>query len=110
MNLSGSKSLTSAANLTENFSVSNLVIGPTPLRPLMSAAHVVSTVLPIGVIRPNPVTTTRRAKLNSLESNDRRPVTEDRLKTPHRLPLSHSGSVGPGGRRSSVFGRRLLFL
>jgi hypothetical protein len=42
-------------------------MGPTPLRPLMSAAHVVSTELPTGVIRPNPVTTTRRAKSKLLE-------------------------------------------
>ena len=60
--LSGSKSLTSAANFTENFSGSNFWMKSTPLWPRNRASQVSLTVCPTGVTRPRPVTTTRRFK------------------------------------------------
>src|SRR5207244_10229173 len=59
---SGLKSLTSQANRTENFAVSNFWMSSAPLFPATSAAQVVSTELPTGVTSPRPVTTTRRFK------------------------------------------------
>src|SRR5687767_7729908 len=58
--LSGSKPLTSHANFTENFSVSNFFIYSAPLTPLRRARQVVGTSFPTAVTKPSPVTTTRR--------------------------------------------------
>ena len=56
----GSKFFTSPAIRAVQPVASNRVIGPIPLRPAMSAAHVSGAEFPQGVTAPMPVTTTRR--------------------------------------------------
>src|SRR5260370_28733591 len=60
MRVPGSKSRTIPAMWTGNVDASNVVIGPTPLRPAMNDDQVVEASLPIGVTAPIPVITTRR--------------------------------------------------
>src|SRR5688572_1217341 len=59
MKRSGSKPLTSPAMRAEKSVVSNLVIGPMPLRPRQSASQFGSVPMPSDDTRPMPVTTTR---------------------------------------------------
>src|SRR6185312_16491513 len=54
------KSLTSAAILVSKLVVSKRVIRPTPETPSTKFDQTVSTSLPIGVMKPIPVTATRR--------------------------------------------------
>ena len=53
------KSFTSAASCALYPSASNLVIGPIPVLPVRTPVQNSSTVFPIGVTAPSPVTTTR---------------------------------------------------
>src|SRR6266436_4825554 len=57
---SGLKPLTSAAILVSKPLVSNRVIGPMPDEPSTMFDHTVSRSLPMGVMKPMPVTATRR--------------------------------------------------
>src|SRR5438445_11913615 len=57
---SGLKPLTSAAILVSKFVVSKRVMRPTPETPSTMFDHTVSSSLPIGVMKPMPVTATRR--------------------------------------------------
>src|SRR5205809_1793760 len=59
-NAAGSKSRTSAAILVSNPEASKRVINPTPLRPSIRLAQKRSLPMPMGLITPTPVTTTRR--------------------------------------------------
>src|SRR5579863_122060 len=63
MNRKGSKSRTSAAIWQAYCDASKWVMRPTPLLPASRFFHVASVVLPTPLIRPMPVTTTRRGKL-----------------------------------------------
>src|SRR5438046_3537911 len=54
------KPLTSPANWQAKLDASKRVIGAMPVRPATRLAQPSSTVLPTGLIRPRPVTTTRR--------------------------------------------------
>src|SRR5213594_3627053 len=56
----GSKSFTSHANRTDDFTGSKRVIDPAPDRPATRASQVVRVVLPSGLTSPRPVMTTRR--------------------------------------------------
>src|ERR1700681_257986 len=57
---SGLKPLTSPAILQSKTFVSKCVIGPMPETPSIMFDQTVSTSLPIGVMKPMPVTATRR--------------------------------------------------
>src|SRR6266446_8479932 len=57
---SGLKPLTSAAIFVSKFVVSNRVIRPTPETPSIMFDQTVSISFPIGVMKPMPVTATRR--------------------------------------------------
>src|SRR5438552_18956951 len=57
---SGLKPLTSAAILVSKLAVSKRVMRPTPETPSTMFDHTVSMSFPIGVIKPMPVTATRR--------------------------------------------------
>ena len=59
-NWEASQPFTSQANLVANLAVSNRVIGAAPFLPARRDDHVDSRSLPIGVMRPMPVMTTRR--------------------------------------------------
>src|SRR5215211_9178023 len=64
---SGWKSFTSAAMETWIFPTSKRVIGATPLFPLSIACQFFSTPVPRPVMRPVPVTTTRRLDIRQLQ-------------------------------------------
>src|ERR1700682_1633217 len=57
---SGTKPLTAAAIFVSKPLVSKWVMRPTPETPSIMFDHTVSTSLPIGVMKPMPVTATRR--------------------------------------------------
>src|SRR2546428_7923143 len=59
MKAAGSKSRTSAAIRVSNPEASKRLIRPTPLRPAIRLAQKVSLPIPMGVMTPIPVTTTR---------------------------------------------------
>src|SRR5687768_16588612 len=61
MIVSASKPLISPATLLAVLTGSKIVIGPIPLRPLTRPSQKAATSLPMGVIAPMPVTTTRRS-------------------------------------------------
>src|SRR3989442_12251943 len=60
MKAAGSKSRTSAAIRVSNPEASKRLIRPTPLRASIRPAQKVSLPIPMGVMAPIPVTTTRR--------------------------------------------------
>src|SRR3990170_6435810 len=61
MIVSASKPLISPATLLAVLTGSKMVIGPIPLRPLTRPSQNAATSLPMGVMAPIPVTTTRRS-------------------------------------------------
>src|SRR5260221_456613 len=70
MNFSGSKPLTSQANLVLNFVVSNFVIGAAPLFPFFNPSQYSLSVLPKAVSAPAPVITTRLKLMRKRTVND----------------------------------------
>src|SRR6267143_6074364 len=87
------KPLTSPAILVSKLVVSKCVIRPTPETPSTMFDQTVSTSLPMGVMKPMPVTATRRP----LELD----LTFTQLKIRTQRPRSHRHRVG---KVASVFG------
>src|SRR5882672_2801863 len=81
-NDAGFQPLTSQENFVAKFVVSNSVVGAAPLLPAIRPDHVASRSLPIGVIRPMPVMTTRRRESMTVlyRTLARRTATEQRAR------------------------------